>query len=69
MSNSDLEPDVASAAIDVCFWHKADIPKALKQCPLLGVKQTLIGHSGEMAPLGEHRKAPDARAALIWLKP
>jgi hypothetical protein len=37
MSNSDLEPDVASAAIDVRLWHIADMAIAVAM-PAFGGK-------------------------------
>jgi len=35
--------------VHVRFWHKADISPAESQCPLLGVKRTLIGSAAMSA--------------------
>jgi len=45
ISHDDCGPRrrTSRTKIDVRFWHKADIRCGAMQCPLLGVKRTLIG--------------------------
>src|SRR6516164_9330163 len=34
---------ISKSSLNVCFWHKADIPRLSSDVRILGVKQTFIG--------------------------